>query len=103
MRRMRNSAVSAAPTASAGVRVRARTLGPGQNGTEQIVKINPGIQARPADPGARQELLNSAQHLTRKQRDLLEAFEAEARHDKHQPESEGFFARVKEFFDGGRG
>jgi len=62
-----------------------------------------GHPARPADPGARQELLNSAQHLTRKQRDLLEAFEAEARHDKHQPESEGFFARVKEFFDGGRG
>ncbi len=47
--------------------------------------------------------VETPQHLTKRQRELLEAFEAEATGvEKHQPESEGFFARVKEFFDGGR-
>jgi molecular chaperone DnaJ len=42
-------------------------------------------------------------NLTRKQRELLEQFDAESRANaKTSPESEGFFARVKEFFDGGR-
>ena len=44
-------------------------------------------------------------HLTRRQKELLEEFEEES-HDnaKAHPESEGFFARVKEFFEnGGRG
>lgn len=50
-----------------------------------------------------QMLVETPQHLTRRQRELLEAFEAEAEgHAKGSPESEGFFAKVKEFFDGGR-
>jgi molecular chaperone DnaJ len=51
-----------------------------------------------------QLLVETPQHLTRRQRELLEEFEAEAeKHAKGSPESEGFFAKVKEFFDGGRG
>jgi len=43
-------------------------------------------------------------NLTRRQRELLEEFEAEAQgHSKGSPESEGFFSKVKEFFEGGRG
>jgi molecular chaperone DnaJ len=50
-----------------------------------------------------QVMVETPQHLTRRQRELLEAFEAEAdKGEKHHPESEGFFAKVKEFFDGGR-
>jgi molecular chaperone DnaJ len=54
-----------------------------------------------------QVMVETPQHLTRRQRELLEAFEADAdskgeRGDKHHPESEGFFAKVKEFFEGGR-
>jgi molecular chaperone DnaJ len=50
-----------------------------------------------------QVLVETPQHLTRRQRELLEEFEAEAeKHAKGSPESEGFFAKVKEFFDGGR-
>jgi molecular chaperone DnaJ len=42
-------------------------------------------------------------NLTKKQRELLEQFDTESRANaKTSPESEGFFARVKEFFDGGR-
>jgi molecular chaperone DnaJ len=42
-------------------------------------------------------------NLTRKQRELLEQFKAESGGNaKTSPEAEGFFARVKEFFDGGR-
>jgi molecular chaperone DnaJ len=37
--------------------------------------------------------------LTRKQRELLEEFERES-HKETSPESSGFFARVKEFFEG---
>ena len=37
----------------------------------------------------------------RRQRELLEQFESEAVSDaKTSPESEGFFAKVKEFWDG---
>ncbi|MGC8523130.1 MAG: molecular chaperone DnaJ [Acidibrevibacterium sp.] len=43
------------------------------------------------------------QHLTRRQRELLEDFEAETKaHGKDSPEAEGFFAKVKEFFEGNR-
>ncbi len=38
-------------------------------------------------------------HLTRRQRELLEEFEAEANTKSH-PESEGFFAKVRDFFEG---
>ncbi len=45
--------------------------------------------------------VETPQHLTRKQRELLEQFEAEGdKNTKSNPESEGFFAKVKEFFDG---
>jgi molecular chaperone DnaJ len=48
-----------------------------------------------------QVAVETPQHLTRKQRELLEAFEAEAdTNQKGHPESEGFFTRVKEFFEG---
>jgi molecular chaperone DnaJ len=40
-------------------------------------------------------------HLTRRQRELLEEFEAEASgHTKGSPEHEGFFAKMKEFLAG---
>lgn len=38
-------------------------------------------------------------NLTRRQEELLREFEKEAGEDKTSPESEGFFARVKEFWD----
>ena len=45
--------------------------------------------------------VETPQNLSPKQRDLLEAFEAEAsKGGKSSPEHEGFFAKVKEFFDG---
>ncbi|MDQ2801708.1 MAG: molecular chaperone DnaJ, partial [Pseudomonadota bacterium] len=51
-----------------------------------------------------QVAVETPHNLTRRQRELLEEFEAEAqRAEKHSPESEGFLARVKEFFEGGRG
>ncbi len=37
--------------------------------------------------------------LTKRQRELLEEFERES-HKETSPESAGFFARVKEFFEG---
>ncbi len=50
-----------------------------------------------------QVAVETPQNLTRRQREMLEEFEAEAQKaDRHSPESEGFFAKVKEFFDGGR-
>jgi molecular chaperone DnaJ len=51
-----------------------------------------------------QVAVETPQHLSHRQRELLEQFEAEAeKHAKGSPESEGFFAKVKEFFEGGRG
>lgn len=48
-----------------------------------------------------QVVVETPQALSAKQRELLEAFEAEAeKGGKHSPESEGFFAKVKEFWDG---
>jgi len=45
--------------------------------------------------------VETPQNLTPKQKELLEAFEAEAaKGGKSSPESEGFFAKVKEFWDG---
>jgi molecular chaperone DnaJ len=42
-------------------------------------------------------------NLTKRQRELLEQFEAESKANaKTSPESEGFFTKVREFFDGGR-
>ncbi|MBR0671771.1 molecular chaperone DnaJ [Neoroseomonas soli] len=45
--------------------------------------------------------VETPQNLTPKQRELLEQFESEAsKGGKTHPESEGFFAKVKEFWDG---
>ncbi|MBB5691389.1 molecular chaperone DnaJ [Roseomonas alkaliterrae] len=45
--------------------------------------------------------VETPQNLTPRQRELLEQFEAEAaKNAKSSPESEGFFAKVKEFWDG---
>jgi molecular chaperone DnaJ len=46
-------------------------------------------------------MVETPQNLTPKQRELLEQFEAEAeKGGRTSPESEGFFAKVKEFWDG---
>ena len=48
-----------------------------------------------------QVAVETPQNLSRRQRELLEEFEAEAVKDgRSSPESEGFFAKVKEFWDG---
>ncbi len=43
--------------------------------------------------------VETPQNLTRRQRELLMEFDAESSH-KTQPESSGFFAKMKEFFEG---
>ncbi len=48
-----------------------------------------------------QVAVETPQNLTRRQRELLEEFESEAKgHGTGSPEHEGFFAKVKEFFEG---
>jgi molecular chaperone DnaJ len=48
-----------------------------------------------------QVAVETPQHLTRRQRELMEEFENEAKsHSAGSPEHEGFFAKVKEFFEG---
>jgi molecular chaperone DnaJ len=48
-----------------------------------------------------QVTVETPRHLSRRQRELLEEFEAEAKnHAKGSPEHEGFFTKVKEFFEG---
>ncbi len=46
-----------------------------------------------------QTMVETPVHLTRKQKDLLKEF-AKAGSEKNNPETSGFFARVKDFFDG---
>ena len=46
-----------------------------------------------------QVVVETPQNLTRRQRELLEEFDRESSKDT-QPESDGFFSRVREFFDG---
>ena len=48
-----------------------------------------------------QVAVETPQHLTKKQRELMEQFEEDASGNaKHSPETEGFFAKVAKFFDG---
>jgi len=47
-----------------------------------------------------QVAVETPQKLTARQRELLEEFEAEAKSHAHSPEHEGFFAKVKDFFEG---
>ncbi|GBQ27287.1 molecular chaperone DnaJ [Gluconacetobacter sacchari DSM 12717] len=45
--------------------------------------------------------VETPQHLTRRQRELLDEFEAEAEdHARANPESTGFFSKVRDFFEG---
>ena len=87
---------------------------PSIDGTIGRVKVPPGTQTgtqfrlrakgfsvlRSAARGDMyiQVAVETPQNLTKKQRELLEEFEAEGK-SKGSPEAEGFFARVKEFFD----
>jgi molecular chaperone DnaJ len=90
------------------------------DGTKAKVKIPPGTQTgdqfrlrgkgfsvlRRSERGDMfiQVAVETPQNLTKRQRELLEEFETEGhQHTSGHPESEGFFAKVKEFFDGGRG
>jgi molecular chaperone DnaJ len=90
------------------------------DGTRAKVKIPPGTQTgdqfrlrgkgfsvlRSAAKGDMfiQVSVETPQNLTSKQRELLEAFEAEAgESSKGSPDHEGFFAKVAAFFEGGRG
>ncbi len=90
---------------------------PAIDGTTQKLRIPPGTQAgaqfrirgrgfsvlRSSVRGDMviQAKVETPQHLTRRQRELLEEFEQEARgHGKGSPEHEGFFAKVKEFLAG---
>jgi molecular chaperone DnaJ len=87
------------------------------DGTRAKVKITPGTQTgdqfrlrgkgfsvlRSAARGDMyiQVAVETPLHLTRRQRELLEEFEAEAEsHKTGSPESEGFFAKVAAFFEG---
>ena len=45
-----------------------------------------------------QVMVETPQNLTKKQQELLAEFEGEST-DRTQPESAGFFAKMKEFFD----
>jgi molecular chaperone DnaJ len=45
-----------------------------------------------------QIVVETPQHLTRRQRELLQEFE-EVSSARNNPESAGFFTRVKDFFD----
>jgi molecular chaperone DnaJ len=90
---------------------------PAIDGTSAKVKIPPGTQTgdqfrlrgkgfsvlRSAQRGDMyiQVAVETPQNLTRRQRELLEEFEAEAKsHTTGSPEHDGFFAKVKEFFEG---
>ncbi len=87
------------------------------DGSRTKVKIPPGTQTGDQFPirGKGFSVLRSAargnmyvqvavetpQQLTRRQRELLEEFEAESeRHKDGSPESDGFFAKVAAFFEG---
>ena len=49
-----------------------------------------------------QVAVETPRHLSRRQRELLEEFESEAKgHAKGNPDTEGFFAKVAKFFEGG--
>ncbi|MSO99569.1 MAG: molecular chaperone DnaJ [Acetobacteraceae bacterium] len=89
------------------------------DGTKAKVKIPPGTQTgdnfrlrgkgfsvlRSAQRGDMfiQVAIETPQNLSARQRELLEQFEAEAQKTtKGSPENEGFFAKVREFFEGGR-
>ncbi len=89
---------------------------PAIDGTRAKVKVPPGTQTgdqfRLRNKGfsvvhsaARGDMyiqvaVETPQRLTRRQRELLEEFETELQSGGASPEHEGFFAKVKEFFEG---
>ncbi len=90
---------------------------PAIDGTRSRVKVQPGTQSgeqlrlrgkgfsvlRSAARGDMyiQFAVETPQHLTKRQRELLEEFESEARgNTRGHPDSEGFFAKVASFFEG---
>ncbi len=90
---------------------------PAIDGTRSRVKVQPGTQSgeqlrlrgkgfsvlRSAARGDMyiQFAVETPQHLTKRQRELLEEFESEARDNtRGHPDSEGFFAKVASFFEG---
>jgi molecular chaperone DnaJ len=97
--------------ASLGGEFNVRTL----DGTESRVSVPEGAQSgrqlrlrgkgmpvlRARDSGDLfvQLVVETPQNLTRRQRELLTEFAAESSHTT-QPESAGFFAKMKEFFEG---
>jgi molecular chaperone DnaJ len=89
------------------------------DGTKAKVKIPPGTQTgdnfrlrgkgfsvlRSNQRGDMfiQVAVETPQNLSPKQRELLERFDVEGeKSTKHSPDHEGFFAKVREFFEGGR-
>ena len=96
--------------AALGGEVSVRTL----DGAESVVKIPDGTQSgrqfklrgkgmpvlRSREVGDLhiQARVETPQSLTKRQRELLTEFEAESSHKTH-PESAGFFAKMKDFFD----
>jgi len=96
--------------ASLGGEVTVRTL----DGLESVVKIPEGTQSgrqfklrgkgmpvlRSREVGDLhiQARVETPQSLTKRQRELLAEFEAESSNKTH-PESAGFFAKMKDFFD----
>jgi len=62
----------------------------------------PVLRSRQSGDMYVQIVVETPQHLSRRQRELLQEFER-ASNDENNPESTGFFARVKEFFEGALG
>jgi molecular chaperone DnaJ len=59
----------------------------------------PVLRARDSGDLFVQLVVETPQNLTRRQRELLAEFASESSHTT-QPESAGFFAKMKEFFEG---
>jgi molecular chaperone DnaJ len=90
------------------------------DGSRTAVKIPPGTQTgdqfrvrgkgfsvlRSAQRGDMyiQVVVETPQHLTKRQRELLEEFDTEGQgHTKGHPQTDGFFAKVREFFERPKG
>ncbi len=99
-------------TAALGGQIEVPTL----DGGRSRVKIPPGTQSgkqfRLAGKGMPvlrsthhgdlyvQSLVETPVNLSRRQKELLEEFERASSTESNHPESEGFFAKVREFWDG---
>jgi len=72
-----------------------------QTGRQVRIKAKgmPVLRSRDTGDMYVQLFVETPKNLTRRQRELLEEFDAQSSKDT-QPESAGFFAKVKDFFDG---